>query len=72
MKTLQKIDEEVTVFANSEKKKLLKKNAVTAFNSMRQKLKNKIIPEFEAELKKFASNEEAYESEEEEEKYESE
>ena len=39
---------------------------------MRQKLKNKIIPEFEAELKKFASNEEAYESEEEEEKYESE
>jgi hypothetical protein len=34
---------------------------------MKQKLRNKIMPEFEAERKKFLENEEAYSSGEEEE-----
>jgi hypothetical protein len=54
LKTLQKVDEDVTAFAASEKKKLLDKNAATAFNSMRQKLKNKIMSDFEAKLNKFS------------------
>lgn len=39
---------------------------------MRQKLKNKILPEFDAELKKFLENEEDYSSGEEEEQFQSE
>lgn len=37
-------------------KKKLGKGSSTAFNTMKQKLKNKIIPEFEEELKKFSLN----------------
>lgn len=38
---------------------------------MRQKLKNKILPEFDTDLKKFIENEEAYSSGDEEEEFES-
>jgi len=43
MKTLKRIDDDVTVFAQSGEKKI-NKNAMKAFNTMKQKLRNKIIP----------------------------
>lgn len=47
MKTLKRIDDDVTAYAQSGDKKQ-NKNATKAFNTMKQKLRNKIIPEFEA------------------------
>jgi hypothetical protein len=65
LKLLKKIDEDVTAFTNEQKKKL-NKNAATAFNIMKQKLRNKIIPEFEADLKKIQELGEDYSSGDEE------
>lgn len=56
MKTLKKIDDDVAAFASSGEKKLNNKNATKAFNTMKQKLRNKIMPEFESEMKKFLEN----------------
>lgn len=61
LKTLKRIDDDVTAYASSGEKKL-NKNATKAFNTMKQKLRNKIMPEFDEEMKKFIQNEDAYSS----------
>jgi hypothetical protein len=55
LKTLKKIDDDVTAYATSGEKKL-NKNSTKAFNTMKQKLRNKIMPEFDEEMKKFLQN----------------
>ena len=55
MKTLKRIDDDVAAYASSGDKKL-NKNATKAFNAMKQNLRNKIMPEFDEEMKKFLQN----------------